>query len=67
VTTAYGPDLPIPQLSADLRGLAVQALDRVVTEPSELMELWGETDTDGPWRGTIIRLRTSLLPHSPGE
>ncbi|MGW6571140.1 DUF4259 domain-containing protein [Streptomyces sp. NPDC054945] len=67
VTTAYGPDLPIPQLPADLRELAVQAIDRVLTEPSELMELWGETDTAGPWRGTIVRLRTSLLPPSPGE
>ncbi|MBT2448204.1 DUF4259 domain-containing protein [Streptomyces sp. ISL-43] len=62
VTTPYGPDLPVPQLSADLRELAVQALDRVVTEPSELMELWGETDADGPWRETIARLRIPLLP-----
>lgn len=67
VTTAYGPDLPIPQLPTDLRELAVQALDRVVTEPSELMELWGKTNTAGPWRETIVRLRTSVLPPSPGE
>jgi hypothetical protein len=67
VTTAYGPKLPIPELPTDLRDLAVQALDRVVTAPSELMELWGETNKEGPWRGTIVRLRTALLPPAPGE
>lgn len=67
VTTAYGPKLPIPELPLDLRELAVLALDRVVTEPSELLELWGETDESGPWRATIVRLRTILLPPAPEE
>ncbi|MFJ7203700.1 DUF4259 domain-containing protein [Streptomyces sp. NPDC098789] len=59
----------IPPLSGDLRELAVQALDRVVTDPCELMELWGGTDASGAWRGTIVQLRTSLLdPHAgPGR
>ncbi|WP_328725100.1 DUF4259 domain-containing protein [Streptomyces sp. NBC_00259] len=62
ITTAYGPDLPIPELPADLRELAIHALDRVVTEPSELMELWGESDKGGPWRATISQLLNALLP-----
>ncbi|MCM1972101.1 MULTISPECIES: DUF4259 domain-containing protein [unclassified Streptomyces] len=61
VTTPYGPDLPVPELPADLRALAVRALDRVVTEPSELMELWEETAAPGPWRATVSRLRSALL------
>lgn len=68
VTTAYGPDLPVPRLSTELRGLAARALNRVVTEPSELMELWGETDRDGrgPWRAGIVRIRTVLSTASSG-
>ncbi|WP_371617896.1 DUF4259 domain-containing protein [Streptomyces sp. NBC_00454] len=62
VTTPYGPDLPLPRLSGDLRAFAVRALDRVVTEPSELMELWEETQRPGPWRAGIGELRTVLAP-----
>lgn len=62
VTTAYGPDLPLPRFSGDLRAFAVVALDRVVTEPSELMELWEETQSPGPWRAGIGELRTVLAP-----
>ncbi|GHI89935.1 DUF4259 domain-containing protein [Streptomyces xanthophaeus] len=61
VTTPYGPDLPLPELPADLRGLAVRALDRVVTEPSELMELWEESEESGPWRAGVSQLRSVLL------
>ncbi|WP_405488889.1 DUF4259 domain-containing protein [Streptomyces sp. NBC_00096] len=67
MTTAYGPDSPLPRLSADLRDLAVRALDRVVTEPSELLELWGGTDSAGPWRETVVRLRSSLLAPAPAD
>ena len=67
VTTAYGPKLPIPELPLDLRELAVRALARVVTEPSELLELWGENEVSGPWRATIVRLSTVLLPPMPRE
>ncbi|MFG3494884.1 DUF4259 domain-containing protein [Streptomyces sp. NPDC047928] len=66
VTTAYGPQRPIPPLPAELAGLAVQALDRVVSDPSELLELWGETDHAGPWRSTVDRLRQTLLREPPG-
>ncbi|KOU36902.1 DUF4259 domain-containing protein [Streptomyces sp. WM6368] len=64
ITTAYGPDLALPQLPTELRALAVQALDRVVTDPSELMELWGETDEDGSWRASLAGIRTALLTAS---
>lgn len=62
VTTAYGPDLPLPPLSGDLRASAVVALDRAVTEPSELMELWEETRSPGPWRADIGEIRAVLAP-----
>ncbi|MEU4128558.1 DUF4259 domain-containing protein [Streptomyces wuyuanensis] len=61
----YGPDEPLPDLTG-LRGLALRALDRVVTEPSELMDLWEESD-GGPWRANVRRLRGVLLPAPPGE
>lgn len=67
VSPHYGPMQPLPELSAELRELAVQALDRVVTEPSELLQLWGDTDGTGPWRTGLSHLRDALLPQPPGE
>ncbi|WP_405447145.1 DUF4259 domain-containing protein [Streptomyces erythrochromogenes] len=61
----YGPDEPLPDLTG-LRALALQALDRVITEPSELLELRAEADA-GPWQATINRLRSTLTPQPPGE
>ncbi|MFD7408401.1 DUF4259 domain-containing protein [Streptomyces sp. NPDC059866] len=61
----YGPKEPLPDLTG-LRDLALRALDRVLTEPSELMELWAESD-GGPWRANIRQLQNVLLPQSPGE
>ncbi|MFB7220952.1 DUF4259 domain-containing protein [Streptomyces sp. NPDC056227] len=60
VTTAYGPDEPLPELPVELRRLAVQAIDRVVTEPSELLELWSEGGHEEPWKEGIGRLRAVL-------
>ncbi|MEU7568555.1 DUF4259 domain-containing protein [Streptomyces fradiae] len=57
--SAYGPEEPLPDLTA-LRGPALQALDRVMTEPSELLELWAESD-GGPWLASVRRLRDVLL------
>lgn len=59
VTTAYGPDEPIPALPADLRPLAVAALDRVLGEDSELLELWEESDGE-EWKTGVLRLRAVL-------
>ncbi|MGW1773972.1 DUF4259 domain-containing protein [Streptomyces sp. NPDC002104] len=55
----YGPEEPLPDLTG-LRHLALQALERVMTEPSELMDLWAESD-GGPWLDSIRRLRNVLL------
>ncbi|MFG2119649.1 DUF4259 domain-containing protein [Streptomyces sp. NPDC048710] len=61
----YGPEEPLPDLAA-LRPLALQALDRVVTEPSELLDLWEDSE-GGPWRSGVERMRHILLPPSEGE
>ncbi|MER6167119.1 DUF4259 domain-containing protein [Streptomyces violaceorubidus] len=61
----YGPEEPLPDLTG-LRDLALQALDRVMTEPSELMDLWDESN-GGPWRTHIRNLRNVLTPQPPGE
>ncbi|MFC9157848.1 DUF4259 domain-containing protein [Streptomyces bauhiniae] len=61
----YGPEERLPDLTG-LRDLARQALDRVMTEPSELMELWAESG-GGPWRANVLQLQSVLLPQPPGE
>ncbi|WP_284437402.1 DUF4259 domain-containing protein [Streptomyces sp. TUS-ST3] len=62
----YGPEEPIPALSADFRLLAVEALDRVLADESELSELWGESEDGRAWQGSVGRLRQVLDPaHQP--
>ncbi|MGW3059534.1 DUF4259 domain-containing protein [Streptomyces goshikiensis] len=61
----YGPEEPLPDLTG-LRDLALQALERIMTEPSELIGLWAESD-GGPWRANISRLQNVLLPQPSGE
>ncbi|MFB7949913.1 DUF4259 domain-containing protein, partial [Kitasatospora phosalacinea] len=62
ISTSYGPDQALPIFAIDLRSLAVEALDRVVAENSELADLWYET-ADGPkWRQTVSRIRAVLAP-----
>ncbi|MFH8282475.1 DUF4259 domain-containing protein [Streptomyces antibioticus] len=61
----YGPQELLPDLTS-LRDLARQALDRVMTEPSELLELWSESD-GVPWRAGIRRLQDVLQVQPPGE
>ncbi|MET9916095.1 DUF4259 domain-containing protein [Streptomyces sp. NPDC006435] len=63
VTTAYGPDKPLPTLATDLRPLAVKALDAVLGEDSELRELWDEGG-DEEWAAGIARLREVLVAAS---
>ena len=63
VTTAYGPDQPVLLPAVEvLRELAVQALDRVLGDDSELAELWDETDKGPAWRSGVTRLRAVLDP-----
>ncbi|MGW2052231.1 DUF4259 domain-containing protein [Streptomyces sp. NPDC001858] len=61
----HGPEEPLPDLTS-LLDLALQALDRVMSEPSELMDLWDESD-GGPWREQIRNLRNVLTPQPLGE
>ncbi|MEU3216443.1 DUF4259 domain-containing protein [Streptomyces sp. NPDC006971] len=61
VTTAYGPDKPLPEFPADLRPLAVKALDTVLGENSEMRELW---EGDETWTAGIVRLREVLVAAS---
>jgi hypothetical protein len=61
----YGPEESLPDLTG-LRAPALQALDRVVSEPSELMELWAGSG-GAPWRAAVRQLQESLLPPSSGE
>ncbi|MFF6837142.1 DUF4259 domain-containing protein, partial [Streptomyces sp. NPDC012438] len=68
ISTSYGPDETLPIIADDLQPLAVEALDRVVAEASELAELWDETP-DGPrWRQNIRGLHAVLaLEPEPQE
>jgi hypothetical protein len=61
----YGPSEPLPELPADLRTLAVDALDQVVSERSELAELWDDAANGSKWRHDITRLRDVLAPPVP--
>jgi hypothetical protein len=45
--------LPSPDLAAKAR----RALDRVLTGPSELMELWGESEESDAWQAAVKELK----------
>lgn len=45
-----------PALAARAR----RALDRILTEPSELMELWDESDDAAAWRASVEDLKARL-------
>lgn len=63
--SVYGPKEPLPDL-AGLRDFALQALDRVMTEPSELPEIREGTHGHA-WPAEIHRLQNGLLPQPLGE
>ncbi|NXY96620.1 DUF4259 domain-containing protein [Streptomyces sp. BR123] len=65
VTSPYGPDLAVPDLPADLRGIALRALHRVESEPSELRELWADTDGYPYWLRSLQLLRRVLAFPAP--
>jgi len=39
----------------------VAALDRILTEPSELLELWSETEDFDAWQTSIVELKTGIV------
>jgi hypothetical protein len=45
------------QPSTELVSQAIAAIDRVLTEPSELLELWSDSDDFVRWRNAIEDLR----------
>lgn len=45
---------------APLIPVALEALDRVAAEDSELAELWDEVDKGDEWRATVDAVRTQL-------
>lgn len=45
---------------SDLRGLAAEALNRVLAPESELPELWEETEDFSAWLADVQRLRSTL-------
>ncbi|MEU5954366.1 DUF4259 domain-containing protein [Streptomyces sp. NPDC047525] len=63
VDPVYGPEQPLPGLLS-LRTSAHQALDRVLSDDSELLELWSESDGE-PWRRSVEALRRVL--RAPAE
>ncbi|MFD8941368.1 DUF4259 domain-containing protein [Streptomyces californicus] len=66
-TYGCGPSQPLPELSADLRMLAVAALDHVVSHRSELAELWAKAANWSTWRQNITGLRNALDPPVPPQ
>ncbi|GAA2746873.1 DUF4259 domain-containing protein [Kitasatospora cinereorecta] len=67
VTSSFGPDKVLPVFPPELRAIAVDALDRILAEESELAELWDESG-DGPrWRRGVTRLRAVLAPVPPPQ
>lgn len=67
VSDARWPLEPLPAFPADLRPLAVEALDRVLADGSELAELWSEAKGADDWRREVQRLRRVLNQPMPGE
>ncbi|MFF4371726.1 DUF4259 domain-containing protein [Streptomyces sp. NPDC001594] len=63
----YGPSEPLPELPADLRTLAVDALNQVISNRSELAELWAEAANWSKWRQDTTRLRNVLDPPIPPQ
>lgn len=62
VPNGYDPASPLPDLPPSLIPLAVSAVDRVLSEDSELAGLWAE-DTREPhrWRTPMLVMKTVLL------
>ncbi|MEV1044404.1 DUF4259 domain-containing protein [Streptomyces sp. NPDC049916] len=66
VATPYGPKEPLPALPADLRPLAVRALDRLTAKNAEPLDLWADAGADQEWLAGMATLR-AVLARTPGE
>ncbi|MER5475609.1 DUF4259 domain-containing protein [Streptomyces sp. NPDC002734] len=65
VTGDRGPEEPLPGLT-HLRVLAAEAVERVLTEPSDLLEDW-EGARGRLWRSRMHGVWEALLPEPVGE
>jgi len=60
VDPVYGPKQPLPDLPDELLPVAVNALDRVLDDESELVETWAENEDDQLWKEMVLQLRRVL-------
>ncbi|WP_436785873.1 DUF4259 domain-containing protein [Yinghuangia sp. YIM S10712] len=60
VGSVFGPQSPVPILALNMRPLAIEALDRVLAEDSELAALWDEAGGGPQWRQVIAHIRMIL-------
>jgi len=47
--------------SPELAGKTLEAIDRILTEPSELMELWQESEHFETWKNNVEDLRRRIV------
>lgn len=50
-----------PEVTGDVLQKAVRAVDRVATPPSELLELWEQTELFQDWTNSLADLKRRLL------
>ncbi|MEU6300954.1 DUF4259 domain-containing protein [Streptomyces erythrochromogenes] len=62
--TPYGPEMPVPAFSADLRALADEALARVADDWDGPASNWVDPADGKEWRAMLARLRAVLYPPS---
>jgi hypothetical protein len=60
IDSTHGPKQSIPDLSEELRPIAVQALTRVLADDSELNELWSESPDGEAWFAMVAQLAEVL-------
>jgi hypothetical protein len=60
VDPVHGPQQTVPQLPADLRPVAVQALTRALADNSELFELWTDAPDGETWFTMVAQLAEVL-------
>jgi hypothetical protein len=52
---------PKARLRTDLADKALRALDRILSEQSELRELWADSEHYADWRAAVLELRSRVV------
>lgn len=60
VDATRGPKQTVPDLPADLRPIAVEALTRIIADDSALNEQWADSPDADDWLATIAQLTEAL-------